>query len=37
MFVTPIVSLSLDFQQNHTKAPSSLDTDYVSLTARVRF
>ena len=37
MFVTPEVSLGLDFQQSHTKAPNSLDYDYVALTARVRF
>ena len=37
IFVTPEVSLGLDFQQSHTKAPNSLDFDYVTLTARVRF
>jgi hypothetical protein len=37
MFITPTVSLSLDFQQSHAKAPNSNDYDFVMLRALVRF
>ena len=38
MFVTPTLSLSLDFWKNHAKAPNSAaDFDYVTLRALARF
>jgi len=38
MFVTPTLSLSLDFQKSHVKAPNSAaDFDFVTLRALVRF
>jgi len=37
MFVTPTLSLSLDFQKSHAKAPGSNDFDSVTLKALMRF
>jgi hypothetical protein len=37
MFVTPTLSLSLDFQKNHAKAPNGTDFDFVTLKALARF
>jgi len=37
MFVTPTLSLSLDFQKSHAKAPNSADFDFVTLKALARF
>ena len=37
MFVTPTLSLSLDFQKNHTKAPNGTDFDFLTLKALARF
>jgi len=37
MFVTPTLSLSLDFQKSHAKAPNGADFDFVTLKALVRF
>jgi len=37
MFVTPTLSLSLDFQKNHAKAPTGTDFDFLTLKALARF
>ncbi|TMH15556.1 MAG: putative porin [Betaproteobacteria bacterium] len=37
MFVTPTLSLSLDFQKSHAKAPNATDFDFVTLKALARF
>ncbi|TMH46786.1 MAG: putative porin [Betaproteobacteria bacterium] len=37
MFVTPTLSLSLDFQKSHAKAPNGTDVDFVTLKALARF
>jgi len=37
MFVTPTLSLSLDFQKSHAKAPNAPDFDMVALKALARF
>jgi len=37
MFVTPTLSLSLDFQKSHAKAPNGTDFDFVTLKALARF
>src|SRR5213596_1664104 len=37
MFVTPTLSLSLDFQKSHAKAPNATDFDVVTLKALARF
>jgi len=37
MFVTPTLSLSLDFQKSHAKAPNATDFDMVTLKALARF
>src|SRR5256885_1111928 len=36
MFVTPTLSLSLDFQKSHAKAPNSTDFDMITLKALAR-
>lgn len=37
MFATPTLSLSLDFQKSHRKAPDATDFNFVTLKALVRF
>jgi len=37
MFVTPTLSLSLDFQKSHAKASNGTDVDFVTLKALARF
>ena len=37
MFVTPTLSLSLDFQKSHAKAPNGTDFEFVTLKALARF
>ncbi len=37
MFVTPTLSLSLDFQKSHAKAPNAPDFDMITLKALARF
>jgi len=37
LFVTPMLSLSLDFQKSHAKASNGIDFDFVTLKALARF